>query len=84
VSPRSLRLSSSTVVWRRLDALHAQSLAEPAAFAKVLDESCDGDHEGLLISRQRVARQTVAGGGHFLSLDRPREIGQLIAEFDAG
>jgi len=65
VSPRSLRLSSSTVVWRRLDSLHAQLLAEPAASAKVLDESCDGDHEGsLLVSRQRVARQTVAGGGH--------------------
>jgi hypothetical protein len=45
-------------------------VAQPASpatstdFAKVLDESCDGDHEGLLISRQRVARQTVAGAGH--------------------
>jgi hypothetical protein len=44
-------------------------VAEPTSpatrtdFAKVLDESCDGDHEGLLISRQRVARQT--GGGRW-------------------
>jgi hypothetical protein len=45
-------------------------MAQPASpatstdYAKVLDESCDGDHEGLLISHQRVARQTVTGGGH--------------------
>jgi pimeloyl-ACP methyl ester carboxylesterase len=48
------------------------------------DWSKPKEREATLRDIPGAKMQTVAGGGHFLSLDRPREIGQLITEFAAG
>jgi pimeloyl-ACP methyl ester carboxylesterase len=48
------------------------------------DWSKPKEREATLRDIPGAKMQTVAGGGHFLSLDRPQEVGQLIAEFDAG
>jgi len=48
------------------------------------DWSKPKEREATLRDIPGAKMQTVAGGGHFLSLDRPREVGQLITEFAAG
>ncbi len=48
------------------------------------DWSKPSERESTLHDIPGAKMQTVAGGGHFLSLDRPREVEQSITEFAAG
>jgi pimeloyl-ACP methyl ester carboxylesterase len=45
------------------------------------DWSRASERENTLRGIPSATMQTVAGGGHFLSLDRPREVERLISEF---
>lgn len=47
------------------------------------DWSRPGEREITLQGVPGATLQTVAGGGHFLSLDRPREVERLISDFAA-